>query len=207
MLKLDKECFLLDRDLIFVAAYLSPEGATVFNTFEKVGLEHIEKKINQIVEEYENIDIMLAGILNVMSGELDDFIMTDSTEFVPEFCDNLSCDTDDFNKPRENVDKEINNYARALIRFRQYYGMHIVNERVTGDQRGNIACVANGKRSVLDYILVNTNGLLTGCEGHTEKYRTSVFVQPELARAVLKDQGPVFLSMARANPVNKPFII
>ena len=27
-----------------------------------------------------------------------------------------------------------------------------------------------------------------------------------LARAVLKDQGPVFLGMARANPVNKPFI-
>ena len=51
------------------------------------------------------------------------------------------------------------------------------------------------------------NGLLTGCEGQTEKYRTAVFVQPELARAVLKDQGPVFLSMARANPVNKPFII
>ena len=53
----------------------------------------------------------------------------------------------------------------------------------------------------------NINGLLTGCEGHTEKYRTAVFVQPELARAVLKDQGPVFLSMARANPVNKPFIL
>ena len=54
---------------------------------------------------------------------------------------------------------------------------------------------------------VNNSGLLTGCEGITEKYRTAVFVQPELARAVLKDQGPVFLSMARANPVNKPFII
>ena len=54
---------------------------------------------------------------------------------------------------------------------------------------------------------IDINGLLTGCEGHTEKYRTAVFVQPELARAVLKDHGPVFLSMARANPVNKPFII
>ena len=54
--------------------------------------------------------------------------------------------------------------------------------------------------------LYKPNGLLTGCEGHTEKYRTAVFVQPEPARAVLKDQGPVFLSMARANSVNKPFI-
>ena len=51
-----------------------------------------------------------------------------------------------------------------------------------------------------------SNSLLTGCEGHTEKYRTAVFLLPELARAVLKDQGPVFLSMARTNPVNKPFI-
>ena len=58
-------------------------------------------------------------------------------------------------------------------------------------------------------MLINNNGLSTECEGHTEKYRTAVFVQPELARAraVMKDQGPVFLSMARANPVNKPFII
>ena len=53
----------------------------------------------------------------------------------------------------------------------------------------------------------STNGLLTWCEGHTEKYRTAVFVQPEPAKAVLKDQGTVFLSMARANPVNKAFII
>ena len=34
--------------------------------------------------------------------------------------------------------------------------MHIVNGRVTGDERGNIRCVANGGRSVVDYILVYT---------------------------------------------------
>ena len=56
-------------------------------------------------------------------------------------------------------------------------------------------------------VAISTNGLLTGCESHTEKYRTTVFVQPELARAVLKDQGPVFLSMARANPVNNIFLL
>ena len=45
---------------------------------------YIEEKINQIVEEYENIDIMLVGDFSARSGELDDSIMTDSTEFVPE---------------------------------------------------------------------------------------------------------------------------
>ena len=83
---------------------------------------------------------MLAGDYNARTGELDDFIMTDSTEFVPELCklcDNPSYHTDDFNMPRENVDKEINNYGRDLISFCQYYDMHIVNGRVTGDERGN----------------------------------------------------------------------
>ena len=105
VIKLDKEFFSLERDLIFVAAYISPEGSTVFNAYEKAGFEHIEEKINQIVEEYENMDIILAGDFNARSDELDDFIMTDSTEFVTELCDNLSYDTDDFNMPRENVDK------------------------------------------------------------------------------------------------------
>ena len=34
--------------------------------------------------------------------------------------------------------------------------VHFVNGRVTGDERGNFTCVANGGRSVLDYTLVNT---------------------------------------------------
>ena len=89
MLQLDKEFFSLEHDLIFVAAYLSPEGSTVFNTCEKAGFE-------QIVEEYENIDINLAGNFSARSGELDDFIVTDSTEFVPELCDNTNYDTDNF---------------------------------------------------------------------------------------------------------------
>ena len=156
VLKVDKEFFSLERDLLFVAVYLSPEASNVFNTYEKVGFEHIEEKINQIVEEYDNIDIMLAGYINTRTGELDDFIMTDSTEFVPELCDNPSCDTGDFNMPRENVDKEINNYGSDLIGFCQSYGMHTVNRCVTGDERGNITCVANGGQSVVDYTLVNT---------------------------------------------------
>ena len=78
---------------------------------------------------------MLAEDINDRSGELDGFIITDSTEFVPELCDNPSYDTDDFNKPRENIDQVIN-YGRDLISFCQSYCMHIVNGRLTGDERG-----------------------------------------------------------------------
>ena len=40
--------------------------------------------------------------------------------------------------------------------FCQSYDRHIVNGRVTGDERGNTTCPANGGRSVVDYLPVNT---------------------------------------------------
>ena len=54
---------------------------------------------------------------------------------------------------------------------------------------------SNCKKTGSYQLPFNNNGLLTRCEGHTEKNKTAVFVQPELA------------SMTRANLVNKPFII
>ena len=47
MLKLDKEFFSLERDLIFVAAYLSPEGSTFFNTYEKRDLNILKTKLTR----------------------------------------------------------------------------------------------------------------------------------------------------------------
>ena len=52
--------------------------------------------------------------------------------------------------------------------------------------------------TVSSFWLIFDDDTVRVCSCNTEKYRTAVFVQPELAKAVLKDQGPVFLSMARA---------
>ena len=34
--------------------------------------------------------------------------------------------------------------------------MHILNGRIKGDREGNFTCIANGGRSTVDYVLVNT---------------------------------------------------
>ena len=57
-------------------------------------------------------------------------------------------------------------------------------------------------------IEVDNNSLSTRCDGHTGlNDRAMVFVQPKLVRAGQEDQGSVFLSVAQANLVNKPFTI
>ena len=100
--------------------------------------------------------MMLAGDFNSRTGELDDIIINDSPEFILELSENPSYDADDFDIPRASMDKEVNNFGRDLISFCQSYGMHILNGRVSGDTNGDITCVANGDRSVVDYMLVNT---------------------------------------------------
>ena len=47
-------------------------------------------------------------------------------------------------------------YGRELIQICQTYGLHFLNGRKDGDTRGNITCIANGGRSTVDYMIVNS---------------------------------------------------
>ena len=100
--------------------------------------------------------MMLAGDFNSRTGELDDFIINVTPDFIPELSENPSYYVDDFDIPRTSMGKDVNNFGRDFISFCQAYGMHILNERVSGDKNGDIRCVANGGRSVVDNMLVNT---------------------------------------------------
>ena len=122
---MNKSVFSLERDLILGAVYIPPEGSTVYNSCEKGGVGLFEEKICKIIDSYENVDMMLAGDFNSLTGELDNYIINDSPDFIPELNENPSYDVDDFDIPRVTMDKEANNFGRDLISFCQSYGMHI----------------------------------------------------------------------------------
>ena len=85
---MNKNVFSLERDLILGTVYISPEGATVYNSFEKGGIGLLEEKDCKIIDSYENVDMVLAGDFNSRTGELDDFIINDSPDFIPELSEN-----------------------------------------------------------------------------------------------------------------------
>ena len=60
---MNKNVFSLERDLILDAVYISPEGSTVYNSCEKGGIGLLEEKICKIIDNYESVDMMLAGDL------------------------------------------------------------------------------------------------------------------------------------------------
>ena len=107
--------FPLERDLILGAVYISPEGSTVYNSYENGGTDLLEEKICKIIDSYENVEMMLADDFNSRTGELDDFIINDSPDFIPELGENSSYDVDDFEIP--SMGKEVNNFGCDLISF------------------------------------------------------------------------------------------
>ena len=82
---------------------------------------------------------------------MDDFILIDNTDSIPELSENSTYQTDDFQVPRSNSDTEINNYGKHLISTCKSYGLHFLGGRFSGDSHGSITCIANKGFSVVDY--------------------------------------------------------
>ena len=154
-IKINKELFNLMKDLIFVAVYLSPEFSKTFEG-DKNGIELLEEQLEKIVQMCPEVNIFLGGDFNARAGILEDFIKDDQTAYIPELEANESYIVDVFDMPRENMDKIENSYGRALISLCKNFNIHILNRRKTGDKEGAYTCIAQGGRSVVDYMLANS---------------------------------------------------
>ena len=154
-IKLDKTLFSLERDLIVGAIYLSPAGSVIYTEGESV-VQLLEEKIAKIMDQHHDCDILLAGDFNSRTGHLEDYILSDNTDYIPEIDGNDNYDTDHFEVPRNSKDPEQNSFGRELISFCRSYGIHILNGRKEGDIDGKITCISNRGSSVVDYMMVNT---------------------------------------------------
>ena len=94
-MKLDKTLFSLERDLIVGAIYLSPAGSVIYTEGESGG-QLLEEKIAKIMDQHHDCDILLAGDFNSRTGHLEDYILSDNTDYIPEIDGNDNYDTDHF---------------------------------------------------------------------------------------------------------------
>ena len=80
---MDKDSFHFERDLIIGALYLSPERSTVYKE-GKTGIDLLEEKIAQVLDEYDDTDLILGGDFNSRTSDMDDYIILDNPDFIPE---------------------------------------------------------------------------------------------------------------------------
>ena len=87
---------------------------------------------------------------------MDDFILIDNTDSIPELSKNSTYQTDDFHVPRSNSNTEINNYGKHLISICKSYDLHFLNGRFSANSHGSTTCIENKGFSVADYMIADS---------------------------------------------------
>ena len=93
---------------------------------------------------------------NPRTGNMDEFILIDDTDSIPELSENSTYQTDDFQAPRSNSDAEINNYGRHLISICKSHGLYFLSGRFSGDSHGPTSCIENKGYTVVDYMIADS---------------------------------------------------
>ena len=140
------------NDLIMLFTYIPPEYSPVY-TQEDNGIVLLNENINEILLRYPNAELFLSGDLNSRIADLQDFIPFDDLQFV---FGETEYPTDQFDSPRKSKDDTCNRFGTSLIDLCCTHNIHVLNGRLFYDSAGEITCVANNGRSVVDYMLAST---------------------------------------------------
>ena len=144
----------IDSDLIISFPYIAHEYSAVYNNMSIKGIELLEHNLNYIFNKVGYLPCLIAGDLNSRVGTLSDVIRSDHSEKFYNDVSDLSPIIVDIDLPeRSTSDLEINLFGRDLVRFCKDNDMCILNGRLDGDRLGKTTCIANGGRSVVDYVI------------------------------------------------------
>ena len=146
------DTFYRQNDLIMIFTYIAPEYSPVYAQ-EDNGIILLNENINEILLRYPNADLFVSGDLNSRIADLQDFIPFDHLQFV---FGETEYPTDQFDIIRKSKDDTYNRFATSLIDLCCTHNIHVLNGRPFDDSAGEITCVANNGRSVVDYMLAST---------------------------------------------------
>ena len=147
------DVFHRENDLILFFTYVAPENSPIYAD-EGNGIVLLNNKISEVVSEYPNAEIFLAGDLNSRISDFQDFIPSDDLQFVFGETDYPS---DTFDIPRKSKDENYNRFGRSLIDLCCIYDIHVLNGRLFNDINGEITCTANEGSSIVDCMVASSS--------------------------------------------------
>ena len=155
ILLLDGSFFRNVNDIVLIFAYVSPDKSPIYTDENDNGIEILSTNIEQIVTEYRDAELFLAGDLNSQIKDFADYVIDDDIDYV--FGENVPYPKDSFNLKRKSWDDTYNRFGLSLIELCCTYGIHTVNGRLFSDTDGNFTCLTHNGTSVVDYMLASTN--------------------------------------------------
>ena len=157
VLNLKKDILRFDEDIICCFPYIAHEYSILFNDSIKKGMEILIDLHNLLNLTHCQKYWIIAGDLNARTGNLIDFIQSHNLQLYLDAVNGADDIFDDIQCSRRNTrDASFTNlYGRQLIEFCKNTSMLILNGRTEGDMKGNITCIANKGKTIVDYFLIS----------------------------------------------------
>jgi len=150
-IKLSKEYFSFERDIIVSFCYFVPYGSSYQTRTQYDPFEDLEQKLSNVSND---CDIVCLGDFNSRTALKPDYIVSDDNSNIPVMEELFSADSVAA-YPRGNLDHGTNSYGDRLLDLCQSVPLRICNGRKLGDVVGSFTCYLNNGQSVVDYCLVS----------------------------------------------------
>ncbi|GFS00997.1 RNA-directed DNA polymerase from mobile element jockey [Elysia marginata] len=113
-------------------------------------------EVNEVNNKLCDVEWLVVGDLNARTGTLDDiFVENNVNKFFPNY-ENGDCVFNEINCRRNSRDPLFTNtYGTQLTTFCRQNNLCLANGRTCGDEVGNITCIANRGRTIVDYLVLS----------------------------------------------------
>ena len=150
LLYIDKTLFNVDKDVLYVCAYVPPEGSQYYNAFDidKDGISLLENCLVDNVILDNDVHIIVNGDLNSRTSNVSQTLLFEQDHF--DFLDRH-----DEPIKRSSQDKVINSFGKSLLSMCTTLDLCIVNGTCNGDRIGRFTYISDNGCSVDDYFLMS----------------------------------------------------
>ena len=151
LVKLNKDFFSFDRDVVVSFTYCVPYGSSYQTRTQFDPFDDFEEKLSHVKDDY---DLICFGDYNARTAVKPDYIVDKDNSDIPVMESHFIPDTVAAS-PRGNMDKGSNSYGDRLLELCQSVPLRICNGRMFGDTVGCYTCYKHNGQSVVDYALVS----------------------------------------------------
>ena len=152
-LKIGKSALNSSSDLIAAFVYVAPEHSVIYGDDNPDGIETLNNRMTEVMSLYPDLPWFVCGDFNARTACLsENDSIGENTHAQPlQELDDLFDDMPQV--ARKSKDGGVNRFGHKLIELCNEFGLCILNGRTQSDYEGEITCVANRGKSVVDYCI------------------------------------------------------
>ena len=145
---LNKNMLQLDRDVVYMCAYVPPENSSYYTVFDiENGISVLEEALTDIMLSLDDVYVLLCGDFNGRTSDIFPDIWENNYNSYEQ--------DEDETISRCSEDTVLNSYGKFLLNMCVVFGLCILNGVCNGDQQGRFTYISDTGNSVNDYFIIS----------------------------------------------------